>query len=76
MKVQRKKRRALPRATLHLQDEIPYIGSGIRIVLVDQVGRKWVWLRTTYRPRRVRVAREVFERLEYRPKATSASTAA
>jgi len=51
--------RTFPRATLHLHDELPRIGSGRRRVLVRKLTPKYAWL--VYLGEPIRVLRKTFE---------------
>lgn len=51
------------RVPVHLQDEIPRVGSGQRTVFVRAVGRKWVRL-TTISGKPVKVLRSVWDRVK------------
>ena len=40
---------------LHLDDECPVIGSGVRPVEICSIGRKWAWLRKPGNANRFRI---------------------
>jgi len=44
-------------------DEIERLGSGVRLVDVEKVGRKWVFIRGTGRSGRIRVAKATWDAL-------------
>ncbi len=58
-RITKKDRDNMRRATLHLADELPRFGSGIRRVLVRKETPTFVWL--LYGDVRARVRRDVFE---------------
>ena len=47
---------------LHLEDEIPALGCGVRVVLV-KIGRKWVRIKSPSDTRWTRIKRETFEQI-------------
>jgi hypothetical protein len=53
------------RYEIFFEDECPRIGCGKRRVECN-VGYKWVYIRTPFQPRRVRVARRVFDAMKPR----------
>lgn len=60
---------------IHLHDEVPRLGSGRRLVIVDTVGHKWVKLVNPTNMERVRIKRKTWNALasravEHQPSAT------
>lgn len=58
-RITKKAKKQMEKATLHLHDEIPKIGSGVRHVLIRKETPTYVWL--LYGELRVRVTRKIFE---------------
>jgi len=50
------------RATIHLEDECPRLGSGLRIVTI-KVGRKWAYLTDVANGRRQKITLDTLEKL-------------
>jgi hypothetical protein len=52
---------------VHLDNEIPRIGSGFRLVTVVRLGRKWVSLAVAGRAKNLRVSRRVWDSIKKVP---------
>lgn len=48
---------------LHLMGEIPHYGHGRKIVHVEQIGWKWVYVRKVGRATRIKIRRSVWNKL-------------
>lgn len=58
-RITKKAKKAMTKAVLHIHDELPRIGSGVRHVLVRKKTKSYVWL--LYNDTPMRVKRDTYD---------------